>query len=70
MNNSQTEDELLSLRNDIAGLIAYARDGFVEHDCSDEQTIALGNEIMRLKAINEKQRRLIEQYSAHKISKI
>lgn len=69
MKNNQNEDELLSLRNDIAGLIAYARDGFVEHDCTDEQTVALANEIMRLKAINERQRRLIKQYSAHKISK-
>lgn len=69
MNDNETKDELLNLRNDIAGLIAYARDGFLEHGCTDKQSIALGNEIMRLKAISEKQRRLIEQYSIHKISK-
>lgn len=61
MGNNRTEDELLNLRNDIAIMIDYAQDGFLEHDCSDGQAIALGNEIKKLKAINEKQRRRIKQ---------
>lgn len=35
MNDNQTKGELLNLRSNIAGLIAYVRDDFLEHGCTD-----------------------------------
>lgn len=58
MNNQESMlKEIATLRGDISTLYGYVMNPYIEFSCNDAQVKALGREIQKLKAINEKLKR-------------